>query len=450
MGRPAGAPCTRAFPGAPSGAMRAPAELPPRPRFGGRTFASLGVPSWRLLWWAGHLWNTALWLDLIALGWLALELTDSPLAVSLVGAARMAPMGLIGLIAGAQADRLPKQRILLAAQTLNLAAAASFALLLVAGREQIWQLYVVSLAAGVAWAVDFPVRRAYIRELVPDSLAVNAMSLDAGSLVGGSMVGRWLAGLLLLAGGAAAAYVVLVAFYAVGWVMLRAVGGRARSEASAAWAAPPAERPAAAPREAPSRLVDDVREGLRVAWATPAVRGVLIGSTIMNLLVFPYQQLLPVFVRDEWGQGPFVLGLLGGMDGLGALLATGAIATAAIARGRGPLFLAGSFLVTACVLAVALAPSWLLAVPILLIAGLGRGSFASMQWTVTTTAVPGHLRGRAMGAISLAIGTVPLGAASLGVIAELLGAPAAVLLTAGTGGLLVVALLLRSPGLRGA
>lgn len=432
------------------GGMPAPAEPPPRPRFGGRTFLSLGVPSWRLLWWAGHLWNSALWLDLIALGWLALELTDSPLAVSLVGAARMAPMGLFGLIAGAQADRLPKQRILLAAQTLNVAAAASFALLLVAEREQIWQLYLVSLAAGIAWAIDFPVRRAYIRELVPDSLAVNAMSLDAGSLVGGSMIGRWLAGLLLLVGGARAAYLVLVAFYVAGWLMLRAVGGRARAEAGAAWAQPEAGRPRGVPGEQRGRLSDDVREGLRAAWSTPAVRGILLGSTIMNLLVFPYQQLLPVFVRDEWGQGPFVLGLLGGMDGLGALLATGAIATAAITRGRGPLFLAGSLLVTVCVLAVALAPSWLLAVPILLVAGLGRGSFASMQWTVTTTAVPGHLRGRAMGAVSLAIGTVPLGAAALGIIAETLGAPAAVLLTAGTGGLLVLLLPLRSPGLRAA
>ena len=428
--------------------MFPPAELPPRPRYGGRTFASLGVPSWRLLWSAGHLWNSALWLDLIALGWLALELTDSPLAVSLVGAARMAPMGLFGLLAGAQADRLPKQRILLAAQSLNVAAALSFALLLLAGREQVWQLYAVSLAAGAAWAIDFPVRRAYIRDLVPDALAVNAMSLDAGSLVGGSMVGRWLAGVLLLAGGATAAYLVLVAFYLGGWLMLRAVGRRAREEASAPWAAP-AQGAAAAP--APSgRLLDDVREGLRAAWATPAVRGVLVGSLIMNLLVFPYQQLLPVFVRDEWGQGPFVLGLLGGMDGLGALLATGVIATAARGSGRGLLFLAGSLLVTACVLAVAIAPSWTIAVPILLIAGLGRGSFASMQWTVTTSSVPGRLRGRAMGAISLAIGTVPLGAASLGVIAEQLGAPAAVLLTAGTGGLLVVGLTLRSAGLRAA
>jgi len=63
-----------------------------RRRLGRRTFASLDVPAWRLLWSAGHLWNAALWLDLLALGWLVLELTDSPLAVSLVGAARMAPM----------------------------------------------------------------------------------------------------------------------------------------------------------------------------------------------------------------------------------------------------------------------------------------------------------------------------------------------------------------------
>lgn len=430
--------------------MHEPTELPPRPRFGGRTFASLNVPAWRLLWSAGHLWNAALWIDLLALGWLMLELTDSPLAVSLVGAARMAPMGLFGLVAGAQADRLPKQSILLAAQTLNLAATASFALLLLTGQEQVWQLYVVAFAAGMAWAIDFPVRRAYIRELVPDELAVNAMSLDAGSLVGGSMVGRWLAGLLLLVGGATAAYVVLVGFYSAGWLMLRAVGRRARPSATAHSTAASVGSPMVAPHAPPprGRLIDDVREGLRVAWGTPAVRGVLIGSMIMNMLVFPYQQLLPVFVRDEWGQGPFVLGLLGGMDGLGALVATGTVATVGLSAGRGRLFLAGSLLVTVCVLGFALSPSWGFAVPILLIAGLGRGSFASMQWTVTTSAVPGRLRGRAMGAISLAIGTVPLGATALGVVAELLGAPTAVLLTASTGGLLVVALLLRSRGLR--
>jgi MFS family permease len=422
-----------------------------RRRLGRRTFASLDVPAWRLLWSAGHLWNAALWLDLLALGWLVLELTDSPLAVSLVGAARMAPMGLLGLIAGAQADRLPKHRILLAAQTLNLGAATTFALLLLSGQEQVWQVYAVAFASGVAWAIDFPVRRAYIRELVPDELAVNAMALDAGSLVGGSMVGRWLAGLLLLVGGATAAYLMLVAFYGAGWLMLRAVAGRAPAAAS-----PPrsgsetslmsdAELEPAAPR---ARLIDDVREGLRVAWATPAVRGVLLGSMAMNLLVFPYQQLLPVFVRDEWGQGPVVLGLLGGMDGLGALLATGAVATVGMATGRGRLFLGGALLVALSAILFALSPTWLVAVPILLVAGFGRGSFASMQWTVTTSSVPGRLRGRAMGAISLAIGVVPLGAASLGLIAELVGAPVAVLLTASIGGALVLTLLLTARGLR--
>jgi MFS family permease len=450
--------------------MGAPTERPASRRrserqLGGRTFASLDVPAWRLLWSAGHLWNAALWLDLLTLGWLVLELTDSPLAVSLVGAARMAPMGLVGLVAGAQADRLPKQRILLAAQTLNLGAASSFAVLLLTGQDQLWQVYVIAFASGVAWAVDFPVRRAYIRELVPDELAVNAMALDAGSLVGGSMAGRWLAGLLLLVGGATAAYLALVAFYGAGWLMLRAVARRARPPA---WPPPPpgaasvgagpgvgaatgaSDAPIAALEAPPprGRFIDDVREGLRVAWATPAVRGVLIGSMVMNLLVFPYQQLLPVFVRDEWGQGPVVLGLLGGMDGLGALVATGTVATVGLASGYGRLFLGGALLVSACAIAFALSPTWLLALPILLVAGLGRGSFASMQWTVATSSVPGRLRGRAMGTISLAVGTVPVGAALLGVVAELIGAPLAVLLTASAGGALVIALLLAARGLR--
>ena len=73
------------------------------------TFRSLEHKDWAVLWMAGNLWHLAFWMDLIVLGWLVLELTDSPFLVALVGTFRLIPMGIFGLLAGSIGDRLPKK-----------------------------------------------------------------------------------------------------------------------------------------------------------------------------------------------------------------------------------------------------------------------------------------------------------------------------------------------------
>ena len=69
----------------------------------------------------------------------------------------------------------------------------------------------------------------------------------------------------------------------------------------------------------------------------------------------------------------------------------------------------------------------------LFVAATGSGFFAATQSTLVLTTVDRDMRGRAMGLLSMAIGALPIGTLLLGEIAERVGAPAAVVLMASSG-----------------
>src|SRR5882672_852576 len=78
--------------------------------------AVLGEPSYRQLWVSGLAVNIARWIDLVTLGWLALQLTGSPFLVGLAAFARTAPLMVVGPFAGIVADRVSRARVLAVAQ----------------------------------------------------------------------------------------------------------------------------------------------------------------------------------------------------------------------------------------------------------------------------------------------------------------------------------------------
>ncbi|SVC94989.1 uncharacterized protein METZ01_LOCUS347843, partial [marine metagenome] len=184
------------------------------------TFRSLEHKDWAALWLAGHFWHLAFWMDLIVLGWLVLELTNSAFLVALVGTFRLIPMGFFGVLAGSIGDRVTKKKLLMVAQIVNLVVTAGFAIILLLDLEEVWVIYVTALLTGSAWAIDFPIRRAFIRDLLPVEAIVNAMAIDAASLTGMAMAGRWIGGGFLEWTGPEMAYIFLVVCYIAGFVLL--------------------------------------------------------------------------------------------------------------------------------------------------------------------------------------------------------------------------------------
>ena len=401
------------------------------------TFRSLVVRDWATLWLAGHLWHMAFWMDLIVLGWLVLELTDSPLLVALVGTFRLIPLGVLGPIAGSLGDRLPKKQMLIGAQCINLSVTIGFTIVLLLGEERVWLVYVIALLTGSAWAIDFPVRRAFIRDLLPGRVIVNAMAIDAASLLGSVMFGRWTAGVVLALSGPPAAYAFMTALYAIGMVMLLRVPD------------PMAGKPIAGPSgNVVMAVVQDLAAGLAFVWRTPVLRAVLLVTLAINLFVAPYLQLTPVFAREVYGVGPAWLGLLSGMDGLGALTASIILASVAGLRRLGLIFAGGALFVSMMIALFSQAPTQWLAMPLLAAGGLGIGCFATMQTTLSVIYATPEMRSRAMGAVALGIGMMPLGMAFVGALAEAFGAPRALGVTASTGLLLILAVAVFQPALR--
>jgi MFS family permease len=397
------------------------------------TFRSLGNRDWRILWMAGHLWHLAFWMDLIVLGWLMLELTDSPFLVALVGTCRLIPMGVLGVLAGSLGDRLPKRKLLIIAQLLNLTVTVGFTVVLLLDLERVWLIYVVALLTGSAWSIDFPIRRAFIRDLLPASTIVNAMAIDAASLFGMALVGRVIGGGLLAASGPPLAYGFLVVCYALGLILLLRV---------------PEQTIEPSQSESSPSVLNDIVAGLSYVWRNPALRGILLVTVIINFLVAPYFQLTPVFARDIFGVGPGLLGLISGMDGLGALIGALVLASLTGLVRLGMVFAVGSLIFAVGVLFFSQAPTYQLAMPFLVLVGLGTSGFAAMQTTITVTQADPEMRGRAMGAVALGIGVLPLGMAFVGGLAELMGAAEALGLTSLIGLGFIVMVLIVQPAVR--
>jgi len=383
--------------------------------------AALQEPRYRQLWLAGLCVNTARWLDFLVLGWLALELTNSPLMVGLAAFCRAAPMMALGPVAGLLADRFDRGRVMITVQTLNLAATAVLLVLFGTGVGRFGHLVLLEVLLGIAWAIDFPSRRTAVYTLVGADRLTNAISLDSVSLQGTKVLGPIVGGLLLARLGTAACYAVLVLLYVLALAQMIRLTHRVRL-------------PGAATGES---VAAGLAAGLREVRAQPAIRAVLLITVLMNGLVFPYQHILSVFARDVLAVGPAQLGLLVSSEGLGALLGSLVIAGGHGPGHHGAVFAIGSFAAAALVLVFALSPWFLLSLWLQLAIGLAEAGFGTMQSTIVLLNAPERLRGRVMGLLSACIGTQPIGALWIGVFASLAGAQWAAATGAGLAVLLI-------------
>jgi MFS family permease len=364
----------------------------------------------RRLWLAGLCVNVGRWLDFLVLGWLALELTGSPFIVGLAAFCRFAPMIFLGLFTGLLTERLPRGPLLVAVQSVNLGVTVLLAVLFATGHGNLWWLIGLETLLGVAWAIDFPSRRTALFTLVGPKRVTNAVSLESMSMQGTKIIGPVLGGVLLARLGPVACYLVLSALYLGAVLLTLSLARQAKLPMS--------------PRSDESILAG-LATGFQEARWQPAIFGVLIITIVMNGLVFPYQQILPVFARDILDVGPELLGLLVSAGGVGNLI--GAFWTAGqrdfVAHRQ--VFVGGSMLAGLLVVIQSFSPAYWVSLLIQGAIGLGESGFGTMQSTIVLLAAHERARGRVLGILSVCIGTNPLGALAVAGLTMYVGAPVA-------------------------
>jgi MFS family permease len=165
-------------------------------------------------------------------------------------------------------------------------------------------------------------------------------------------------------------------------------------------------------------VVRNLAEGLRYAGQNPVIKADIYITVIMNFLLFPYVQMVPVLARDVLRVGPTLMGLLQSAEGVGALVGSIAIASFASINYHGRYFVIGSITALLALAGFSMTQWYIVSFPLLFVVGMGTACFGTMQSTIVMLSASDEMRGRALGVISLAIGSGPLGSLALGAVAD--------------------------------
>jgi predicted MFS family arabinose efflux permease len=288
--------------------------------------------------------------------------------------------------------------------------------------------------AGFVSAVEWPVRQAFVAELVPREDLVNAIALSSTSFNLSRVIGPAVAGVTIAIFGVASNFGINAVSYVSVIVGMLLIDPKLLHNN--------VPRPDRYPSVRAS-----LSEGIRYARATPSVLWPLVLLGGVTGLAMNFQTLLPIFTRDALGMDSGGYGAIFAAIGAGSLIGSLALAFATSQRPMFRLIIGGGafFLVLAFALGFVRSP--LLAFP--LVVGIGLGSMLMVN-TINVTvqnSVPDALRGRVMALyVTVFAGTAPIGGLFAGALAEAFGA--AVALSAGaalaSGVLLMVAWRLRS------
>ena len=393
----------------------------------------LVVPDFRRLLIGTVLWWQCFHMEMVVLGWLVFDLTNSPWTVSLVSFCRTLPLLLMGLFSGPIIDYFGRRRVVIAAQAANLCAYLAMIALLWSGAAAPWNIAIVAFCLGTAWAIDWPTRRA----LLPDILG-------KGQMVDGMLIESFLTGISRIIGPAIAGGLI-ARFGAAGCYTFMALLSISALSVLIPLLYAPIER-----KTMPFQLAPWVAlgEGLRYVRSNQTILAVLVATLVMNLWVFPYSSLLPVFARNVLHQGPVQLGLLSTGTGLGSFLGLLLMNRLRQRYNIGSLFIVGTGWMCIALVLFALSHYYPFSWAMLFCAGMGMSYFGTLQSAIILLRTSDEMRSRVMGILVLAIGGDPLGQLQIGSLAERFGVQATLAGQASAAGLVLALIAFLLPSLR--
>jgi MFS family permease len=373
--------------------------------------------SFRRLWAIGAINSVMRWMEMVAVSVFVYDLTGSPWSLALVGFFRALPMLTFGVFFGAVADRVDRRRLLAGFTAMLTAVYVTLGVLVIAHRIELWHIMLGAFLVGTAWATDFPVRRNMVADIVGRSRISTAIGIDQATQNISRIIGPTVAGVFVQWIGVEAAYFTGAVLYLGATVLAATVAYRAYESRQA-----PAGNP-----------LSNIAEGLRFVRSSDVIIPTLVITIIVNVFVFPYTFVVPAIAKEELHIGPVLLGVLTSVEGVGATIGSVLVATRARAAFYTRAYFFGSCVFALMALTFAGVQWYWVALPVVLISGLGMSGFGSMQSIIILNATPAALRGRVLGVLTVCIGAGPLGALQIGWLAEKFGPSTGVAIIGGTG-----------------
>jgi MFS family permease len=367
-------------------------------------------------------------MQLLAVSWLVLVLTNSPFLMGVAALFQGLPRLFFGLIGGVIADRQNRHKLLMIYQGSEMVLAFFFALLVLSGKIQYWHILVLLPFFGFLKAVYVISRQAYVFDLVGKEDLMNALALHSSGMNLAKIIGPSIAG-------------ILIGIVGVGWCLF--INGLSFIVIliSLLMMHPPAffKRDLHYPS-----VLQDLRETFVYLIGDRTM--LLLITTSFSFMLFGMQSqvVLPLFAKYVLKVGPSGFGFLMASMGAGAVIGGVIMAGLGDIKKKGRFFLL-TILSYGMLLILFSASSWFfLSLFLILLVGMMEMLWRTMNQTLVQLLSPDALRGRILGVYLLDRGMRPLGGFLMGTGASLLGAPFTLALGAGVCVFIALGLLLKS------
>ena len=366
------------------------------------SFRSLRHRNFRLVWSAGLISNVGSWAQIIAQDWLVWELTHSSLAISVAATIQAIPSMLLSLPAGLIADRLPKDKILIATNLVGSATAAVTGIMVLTESIEYWHALVLCFIVGAASAVDAPVRLSFVSELVGQEDLPNAVSLNSSSFNIARLIGPASSGILINQFGTGPSFLInAVSTIFVIFALL-------------------AIDPTKLHRDHEQRPSGTIRQGWNYLWARPDLRAILLIALFTSAFGLNFNFFNAIMVTKVFEQNAAVFGSLGTIVAVGSL--SGALLSTRVEHLRTARNIAaGAAIFGILLLLISVTPNiYLYAALLPLGGGIVLITMISANSSMQTHTDP-TIRGRVMAWYVMAF-NAPFGSPLLGWISEHVGA----------------------------
>ena len=375
--------------------------------------------------------NAGTWAQLTTVILLVRSLGGGGVELGIITACQFLPLLLLGLYAGAVADRVDRYRATMWMQGAMGVHALAFAAIDFLDLESIPVLYAMTLTIGLLAAFENPTRRTMLTELVPGDQLANVLSLSTSVMTGARIFGPALGALVATQLGTAWVFLVNGMTYLV---FLVALGTLHRSRFH--------------PLVRAAKSKSPIRDGLAEVWSDPVLRITLIAFGLVSTFSYNTSVQVPLLITERLLADDGLFGYLLSAMSVGNVIGSLFVARLIVVSHR--YMYASGALIAVSMAAFAFTTSTVAAFVLIVPLGIGLTSFINSSNVIVQQRTSPEIRSRVMALLSVIfLGSTPIGGPFTGVIGDLFGAIWANLYGAIIAGVVVVVSLVRLQRLTG-
>lgn len=368
---------------------------------------ALRLPNYGIYMAGNSISMVGMWMQRVAVGWLAWELTGSAAWLGAIAFADLFPVVLIGPIGGSAADRWDRLRLTKLNQFLLLLQAVILFVLTLSNLITIESLFILTLVLGIITAFQQPIRLALVPSLVPREYLPTAVALNSISFNLARFIGPAIAGVIIITMGTSTAFVMnaltLFLFLAV-LSRVRVKGFNSEN------------------RRQYSGLIPEFGEGVKYVISHKGIAPVLFLMIIVCIGIRPFQELLPGFADRVFAGGADILALLNCTVGIGAVVGGLWLAQRNDSNDLTRLILITTVIQSLSIFVFVGTDSLWVALPALGVVGFGMVVCGVGVQTLMQLSVDASMRGRVLSIFGLTFRGIPaIGALMMGIVSDGIG-----------------------------